>query len=277
MTSETMSLKSKINAYAKQNGIAAQVVLQNYMFDRFLIRLAKSEFKDKFVIKGGMLVAKIVGLDIRSTMDLDTTLIHLLLTENSIREYIEKIAKTDAQDGIAFIVKGIEPIMKEDVYGGFCVRIDAVFETIITPLSIDVSTGDAITPEAVPYEFSCLFDNEEVFSLMGYNIESVLAEKIETILRRGVFNTRPRDFYDSFILATTQSFDPSVLKKALTATAKHRNSLEKISDVETILTQIENSSDLKETWKKYQAKFSYARDISYEKIIANLKNLLKQI
>lgn len=277
MTSETMSLKSKINAYAKQNGIAAQVVLQNYMFDRFLIRLAKSEFKDKFVIKGGMLVAKIVGLDIRSTMDLDTTLIHLLLTENSIHEYIEKIAKTDVQDGITFTVKGIEPIMKEDVYGGFCVRIDAVFETIITPLSIDVSTGDAITPEAVPYEFSCLFDNEEVFSLMGYNIESVLAEKIETILRRGVFNTRPRDFYDSFILATTQPFDQSVFEKALTATAKHRNSLEKISDVKTILTQIENSPDLKETWKRYQAKFPYARDISYEKIIANLKNLMKQI
>lgn len=275
MTSKTMSLKSKINSYARQNGIAAQVVLQNYMFDRFLIRLAQSEFKDKFVIKGGILVAKIVGLDIRSTMDLDTTLINLLLTENSVREYIEKIAAIDAKDGITFIVKNIEPIMKEDIYGGFCIRIDAVFETIITPLSIDVSTGDVITPKAVPYEFSCLFDNK-FFSLMGYNIESVLAEKVETILRRGVFNTRPRDFYDSFILATTQDFDPLVFEKALRATAKHRNSWEKISDVETILIQIENSSDLKEMWKKYQKKFFYAKNIPYEKVIANLKNLLKQ-
>ena len=271
-----MSLKSKINAYAKQNGITAQVVLQNYMFERFLVRLAKSEFKDKFVIKGGMLVAKLVGLDIRSTMDLDTTLIHLILTEVSIREYVKKIAAIDVKDSITFTIKSVEAIMKEDLYGGFCVKMDAVFETIVTPLSIDVSTGDAITPEAVPYEFPCLFDDEEVVSLMGYNIESVLAEKVETILRRSIFNTRPRDFYDSYILGTTQSFDQSVFEKALTATAKHRNSFEKISDTKTILNQIENSPDLKEAWKKYQAKFTYAKAISYENIIANLKKLLKQ-
>lgn len=276
MTAKAMSLKSKINAYAKQNGITAQVVLQNYMFERFLVRLAKSEFKDKFVIKGGMLVAKLVGLDIRSTMDLDTTLIHLILTEVSIREYVKKIAAIDVKDSITFSIKSVEAIMKEDLYGGFCVKMDAVFETIVTPLSIDVSTGDAITPEAVSYEFPCLFDDEEVVSLMGYNIESVLAEKVETILRRSIFNTRPRDFYDSYILGTTQSFDQSVFEKALTATAKHRNSFEKISDTKTILNQIENSPDLKEAWKKYQAKFTYAKAISYENIIANLKKLLKQ-
>lgn len=125
-------MKSKINAYAKQNGIAAQVVLQNYMFEKFFVCLAKFEFTDKFIIKGGMLIAKLVGLDIRSTMDLDTTLIYLLLTETSVRDYVKKIAAIDAHDGITFVVKSTESIMKEDVYGSFCVRLDAVFETIVT-------------------------------------------------------------------------------------------------------------------------------------------------
>ena len=122
------------------------------MFEKFLVCLAKSEFTDKFIIKGGILVAKIVGLDSCSTMDLDTTLIYLLLTKTSVRDYVKKIAAIDAHDGITFVVKSTESIMKEDVYGSFCVRLDAVFETIVTPLSIDISTGDVITPEAISYE-----------------------------------------------------------------------------------------------------------------------------
>ena len=238
MSSKAMSLKGRIKNYAKSNNIAAQVVLQNYMFERFLERLSKSEYCEKFVVKGGMLIAAIVGLDTRSTMDLDTTLRNLPLTREQIMDALTKVCTMELDDGVSFEIKSVEPIRKDDVYGGFCVRLDAKYDIIITPLSIDVSTGDVITPDAVRYEFSGIFDEELRIMLWGYNIETVMAEKIETILSRGVFSTRPRDFYDVYILATTQKYDKDVLKKALKATAKHRDSLEHITDTTEIIKQI---------------------------------------
>ena len=145
---------------------------------------------------------------------------------------------------------------------------------IITPLSIDISTGDVITPEAVKYEFSGIFDKNIRISLWGYNIETVIAEKVETILRRGVFSTRPRDFYDVYILGTTQEYDKEIFKEALQATAEHRGSIELIADVEGILKQISESSDLRDMWGKYQKKFEYAKDVSYDSVLEVLKRTL---
>lgn len=269
-----MSLKGRIKKYAKSNNIAAQVVLQNYMFECFLARLSLSEYRDKFVVKGGMLIAAIVGLDTRTTMDLDTTLRNLPLTEEKISEVINTICEIDMKDDVVFTVKSIEPIRKDDIYGGYCVRLDAVYDTIVTPLSIDVSTGDVITPGAVKYEFSGIFDEDIRISLWGYNIETIIAEKVETILRRGVFTTRPRDYYDVYILGTMQKYDKETCKEALKATAEHRGSAEQISNVESILKQISESNDLKDMWKKYQKKFAYASDISYENVLKVLKKIV---
>ena len=274
MSSKAMSLKGKIKNYAKSNNINAQVVLQNYMFERLLNRLSVSEYKDKFVVKGGMLIAAIVGLDIRSTMDLDATLRNLPLTEEKLNEAIHSICKIDLEDDVVFEVKTIDAIRQDDIYGGYRVRLDAIYDTIITPLSIDISTGDVITPEAVKYEFSGMFDENICISLWGYNIETVIAEKIETILRRGVFSTRPRDYYDIYILGTTQEYDAETLKEALKATAKHRGSTEQIADVEGILKQISESDDLKDMWEKYRKKYPYASDISYEEILEVLKAIV---
>lgn len=267
MSSKAMSLKGKIKNYAKSNHITAQVVLQNYMFECFLSRLSVSVYCDKFVVKGGMLIAAIVGLDIRSTMDLDTTLRDLPLTEEQITEAFNVICKIDENDDVIFSVKSIAPIRKDDVYGGYRVRLEAVYDTILTPLFIDVSTGDIITPGAVKYEFSGIFDDNLKISLWGYNIETVMAEKMETILSRGVFNTRPRDYYDIYILGSTQEFDRDIFRDALKATAQHRGSLAKLADVEGILKQISESAELRDMWRKYQNKFAYARDISYESVI----------
>ncbi len=274
MSSKAMSLKGRIKNYAKSNNIAAQVVLQNYMFECFLARLSVSEYHEKFVVKGGMLIAAIVGLDTRSTMDLDTTLRNLPLTEEKISDAINIICEIDMKDDVVFTVKSIEPIRKDDIYGGYCVRLDAVYDTIVTPLSIDVSTGDVITPDAVKYEFSGIFDEDIRISLWGYNIETVIAEKVETILRRGVFTTRPRDYYDVYILGTTQEYDKKIYKEALKATAEHRGSTEQISDVEGILKQISDSDDLKDMWRKYQKKFAYASDISYENVLEVLRKIV---
>lgn len=275
MSSKAMSLKAKIKNYAKSSNIAAQVVLQNYMFERFLARMSESEYSDKFVIKGGMLIAAIVGLDTRSTMDLDTTLKNLPLTEEKVVEAVTNICSIDLGDDVNFETVSIAPIRKDDKYGGFCVRLNAVYDTIFTPLSIDVSTGDVITPSAVQYEFGGIFDDNVRIKLWGYNIETVMAEKVETVLSRGIFNTRPRDYYDIYILCTTQAYDKKLFQEALAATASHRGSTENIADTKAILTLISSSEELQDMWSKYRKKFAYAQDITYEQIIKVLEQMMQ--
>lgn len=272
--SNAMSLKAKIRNIARQKNIPAQVVLQNYMFERLLVRLSASEYKDKFVLKGGMLVAAIVGLDNRATMDMDTTLKSLPLTPEAIRSALDNICNSPFNDGVSFEIGTISPTREDDIYGGYRVMLNARFDTIITPLSMDVSTGDAITPHAVQYNFSEIFDDEKTYELWAYNIETVMAEKVETILRRGVFNTRPRDFYDAYILTTTQKFDKAVFEDALKATANHRGTTRQIKDVPGILQNIEESPELKTMWERYRKQFAYAADIEYEQIMNVLKTLL---
>lgn len=275
MSSKAMSLKGRIKNYTKSKSIAAQVVLQNYMFERFLARLSMSDYREKFVVKGGMLIAAIVGLDTRSTMDLDTTLGNLPLTEEKIMEAVESVCKISLDDDVMFEVKSIAPIRKDDRYGGFCVKLDAIYDTIVTPLSIDVSTGDVITPDAVEYEFSGIFDEEVRIKLWGYNIESVMAEKVETILSRGIFNTRPRDFYDVYILETTQKYDKKIFLEALEATAIHRGSSEQLVDKIGIIEKLSASEDLIQMWEKYRKKFSYACEIQYADVMDVLINMFR--
>ena len=274
--SNAMSLKAKIRNIAKKKNIPAQVILQNYMFERLLLRLSASEYKEKFVLKGGMLVAAIVGLDNRATMDLDTTLKNLPLTPDAIRHALGEVCAIPGDDDVVFEIGTISPIREDDIYGGYRVMLTAKLDTLLTPMSIDVSTGDVITPHAVQYDFSEIFDEEKSYELWAYNIETVMAEKVETILRRGVFNTRPRDFYDTFILATTQKFDKVVFSKALAATADHRGTTQQIADITAILQNIEGSPELKSMWGKYRKQFAYAADIEYGQIMGVLRTLVEQ-
>lgn len=271
---KAMSLKAKIRNIAKSKNISAQVILQNYMFERFLNRLSLSEYKDKFVLKGGMLIAAIVGIDNRATMDLDTTLKDLPLTPETIERAINDIFSIDLGDDIKFFLKGISPIREDDIYGGYRVALTAVYETIVTPMTIDISTGDAITPGAVKFDFSCMFDEVSKFTLWAYNIETVLAEKIETILRRNVFNTRPRDFYDAYILITTQEFDKTLFFEALKKTINHRGTQEQINDFDETMEIILKSGDLRKTWSNYQKQFYYAKDITFDDVCGAIKSIL---
>ena len=273
--SNAMSLKAKIRNIAKQKNIPAQVILPNYMFERLLVRLSASEYKEKFVLKGGMLVAAIVGLDNRATMDLDTTLKNLPLTPDAIRSALEQVCAIPFDDGVVFDIGTISPIREDDIYGGYRVALNAKFDTLLTPLSIDVSTGDAITPHAVQYNFSEIFDDEKSYELWAYNIETVMAEKVETILRRGVFNTRPRDFYDAYILATTQKFDKALFTEALKATAAHRGTTEQIANIPTIMKNIKESPELRTMWDKYRKQFAYAENITYENVLSTLGELIQ--
>lgn len=272
--SNAMSLKARIRNIAKQKSIPAQVIQQNYMFERLLVRLSASSYREKFVLKGGMLVAAIVGLDNRATMDMDTTLKNLPLTPEAIRSALNDICTISFDDGVTFEVGTISPIREDDIYGGYRAMLNARFDTLLTPLSIDISTGDAITPHAVRYSFAEIFDDNRSYEVWAYNVETVLAEKVETILRRGVFNTRPRDFYDAYILSTTQDFNRTVFADALRATADHRGTAKQIADVPLILCNIEESSELRTMWDKYRKQFAYAANIEYSMIMDVLRRLV---
>lgn len=272
--SSAMSLKARIRNIARQKNIPAQVVLQNYMFERFLVRLSLSIFRDKFVLKGGILVAALVGLDNRVTMDLDATLKNLPMTPDRIRTALEEICAISCEDDIVFAVGNITPIREDDVYGGYRIMLSARYDTIRVSLSVDVSTGDVITPRAVEYTFSEIFDDTRSFCLWTYNIETVLAEKVETILRRTVYNTRPRDYYDAYIIATTRKYDSEIFLEAIKATSAHRGTTDQISNTTEILRNISESSELIAMWNKYRKQFDYAKDISYDRIIEVLTSLL---
>jgi predicted nucleotidyltransferase component of viral defense system len=268
-----MRLKAQIKNLAKKKNVKAQVLLQNYMFERFLERLSLSEHKDRFVLKGGMLVAAIVGMDVRSTMDLDATLRNLPLTEESIQKAMTAICSFPVRDEVTINMGTVSPIRLDDVYGGYRIKLTAVYDTVEIPFAIDISTGDVITPQAVKYTFRGIFDEDKQIEIWAYNIETVMAEKVETILRRSTLNTRPRDYYDVFILSTTQNYDAALLKEAISATAEHRGTKEQISDIQTLLTIITDSAELKQMWEKYRREFDYASDISYAQVMQALRDV----
>jgi len=270
------SLKAKIRNIARQKKLPAQVVLQNYLFERFMFRLSKTEYKDKFVVKGGTLISSVLGLSNRATMDLDTTLKNLPLTKENIKEAVINICSIRINDGIDFEFKGIEPIRDDDVYGGFCVSFVANLGKIKAPLSMDVSTGDIMTPDAELRRFSMMFEDDGFF-LWSYNIETILGEKIETILSRGIFSTRPRDFYDVYAIVAALPYDKKILKTALIATAGHRGSLDKIKNTEAILKDISESLELKRLWKNYQSQFPYASTINYDDVIELLRKIVPSV
>jgi len=268
-----MSLKAKIRNLARKKDMSAQVILQNYMFERFLERLSKSAYKDKFILKGGMLIAAIVGIGNRATMDMDATIKNYPIDNDSITKAIREICRISVNDDVTFSFKSIDAIRDDDAYGGFRVSIVSEYDSIITPMHIDITTGDAITPKEVLYLFKMIF-NEGNIGVWAYNIETVLAEKVETILSRGELNTRPRDFYDVYILTKTQSFDILTFKKALESTAEHRETSHIFNDISKRIYEIENSETLKKRWSKYTKDYRYAYNIQYSNIIDALRELV---
>jgi predicted nucleotidyltransferase component of viral defense system len=274
MSGKSMSLKAKIRNLANKKDMSAQVVLQNYMFERFLERLSKSTYKDKFILKGGILIAALVGIDNRATMDLDATIKNYSINVESLTSIINEICSVDIDDDVSLSFSGIEAIRDDDAYGGYRVSVVSKYDTITTPIKIDITTGDVITPKEILYVFKMLFE-ESGFSVWAYNTETVLAEKVETILRRGELNTRPRDFYDVYILTKTQSLDYSVFVKALKSTAIHRETTHIFDNMGSRLEEISHSEALKSRWLKYTKDYRYADGITYEDVLDVIRELTK--
>jgi predicted nucleotidyltransferase component of viral defense system len=273
--SKGMQLKDKIKNLALKNHVPAQAVLQNFMLERLLERISLSKYKDMLILKGGMLIASMVGINNRTTMDMDATLRGYPLSEETIREAFLEICAMHLDDDITLVLDHIVPIREDDEYGGYRVAIIAKYESINTPLKIDITTGDIITPDAIRYTFHSNFE-DKLIEVWAYNIETILAEKVETILRRSLLNTRPRDFYDVNIIIKTQrkAIKKKIFITALNATFKKRGSLLALQNKETILRTIQSDTIMRQRWDRYCRENYYAEGIAFDDVIGGLIDIV---
>lgn len=259
MIKTSRQLKDLVRNKSGGDSAKAQIIIRNYIMERFLERVSLSKYKNQFIFKSGMMVSSMVGIDNRSTMDIDTTLKSLNLSVEDISNVLSEIISIDLDDGITFKVKSITEIMDEAEYPGVRAMLEAVLEKMRTPLKIDFSTGDAITPKEITYNYKLMFENRSI-AIMAYNTETILAEKLETIITRSIANTRLRDFYDLRILYDTVDIDFERLKEAFWATCEKRNSLNAVANKDVVIEQIENDEGLIKLWENYQRKYDYASE-----------------
>ena len=254
-------LKDLIRNLSKKKSADAQILMRKYMMERFLERISLSEYKNQFILKGGMLVAAMVGLDARATMDLDATIKGTNVSVADVEMIISRIISVPLDDGVSFRIKQISEIMEEADYPGVRVSMETKFDGVITPLKIDISTGDVITPGEIKYNFNLMLEDRTI-EVWAYNLETVLAEKLETVISRNVTNTRMRDFYDIYILQELygEQFKKEVLWNALVATARKRGTLEQIEsgNMSEIFNEIESSLVMEKLWKTYQINLNYS-------------------
>lgn len=274
MIKNAMSLKAKINNIAKKEKVLPQAVMQTYMLERLLERISISEYKDNFILKGGMLISSIIGIDNRSTMDMDTTIKGFKLDTENLENILQEIIKIDANDNIKFKIISIENIREDDDYGGLRVHLQASFDEMPIDLKIDVTTGDKITYKEINYKYNLLLEKRSI-EIWTYNVETIIAEKYESIIKRSILNTRIRDFYDLYMLThlDKKNIKSKMLVDAIRETSKHRGTFNIINDrnvVEDVINSIQNDNFLKEQWNKYQLSYEYAKDIKYEQLIDSI-------
>ena len=280
MITTARQLKDLVRNLSKKKSADAQILMRNYMMERFLERISLSEYKNQFILKGGMLVAAMVGLDARATMDLDATIKGTNVSVEDVEMIISKIISIPLNDGVLFRIKRISEIMEEADYPGVRVSMETKFDGVITPLKIDISTGDIITPREIKYKFNLMLENRTI-EVWAYNLETVLAEKLETVISRNVTNTRMKDFYDIYILQKLygEQLSKDVLRDALVATAKKRETLEQIEteDIDEVFDEIQSSSVMENLWKVYQRNYSYSADIPWHTIMKSIRTLYEII
>ena len=280
MITTARQLKDLVRNLSKKKSADAQILMRNYMMERFLERISLSEYKNQFILKGGMLVAAMVGLDARATMDLDATIKGTNVSVEDVEMIISKIISIPLNDGVLFRIKRISEIMEEADYPGVRISMETKFDGVITPLKIDISTGDIITPREIKYNFNLMLENRTI-EVWAYNLETVLAEKLETVISRNVTNTRMRDFYDIYILQKLygEQLSKDVLRDALVATAKKRETLEQIEteDIDEVFDEIQSSSVMENLWKAYQRNYSYSADIPWHTVMKSIRTLYEII
>ena len=278
MIKNVQSLKDKANNFAKENNLTVQQVLQNYMFERLLERLSFSKYKEKLIIKGGLLLSSIIGIKLRSTMDIDADIVGLNFTQEEIEKLITNIININLNDNTQMKLEKIAEIKEESEYGGYRIKLVGNIENLKIPFHIDISTGDIITPRAIEYKYKKLLEDDYI-EIYTYNQETVIAEKLQTILSRKIANSRMKDYYDLyfFFYSKWQKIDKKILKQAIKATFEQRNSKEDLENRENIINTIEKDKTLIQSWKDYQANHLYAKSIKYDDVIKAIRFISNEI
>lgn len=269
------SLQARINNLSKEMNVHANVLLVSFFFDAFISRLAKSIYADKFVFKGGFYLATLLGVKNRYTADIDFLLRKESMDENRLREIFSDIIATNADDSITFEIADISPIRDEDAYGGFSILLTGHLENVRQSFHVDVATGDPITPTDIEYSYQSLISNETI-AFRAYNLETVVAEKLQTILSRGMLNSRCKDYYDIYIINQLQRKNISIpdLKKAFVTTCQYRKTPFEKEESLLILEEISRSNILQTRWNNYARKASFAKDITFEATVESCKEIL---
>lgn len=269
-------IRGRIKNLAEQNSADPRVLMRLYMMERYLERVSVSKYRNNFIVKGGVLVTSLLGISMRSTMDIDTTIQNYDLSLENTKRMIEDISRIYIDDGVDFTIKSVMKIMDDMEYPGIRFALDSRIVRMITPIKIDVSTGATITPRAIEYDYKLMLENRSI-SILSYNIETVFAEKLQTILSRGILNTRMRDFYDVHVLLVShkREIDREILKRAFRATCKNRKTENIIDNLKSIYESIACDEKLSLLWTLYQRKYSYAKDIDFGSALLSLDALLK--
>ncbi len=266
------SLKAKVLNLSKKTNISNKYIIQEFMFEALLKRISISKYKEKFVIKGGFLLSSIFGVNLRSTMDLDTTIKGIPLTRKNLESIINEIITINIDDNIDFKIENIKDIRLEDEYSGYNVNLKANFDGLLTNLMIDVTTGDVITYSETEYKYKTIFDNE-IINIMSYNFETIIAEKFESILTRNIDNTRMKDYYDLYMFVNFKwnDINKKELLEAIINTSTKRQTIDYILNANKYIKLIENDNKLKQLWNSYVSVYSYAKDINFEDTIKAIK------
>lgn len=271
-------IKGSVRSYASRNNLRAQEVLQMFLFERILERLAESKYRNNFILKGGLLISSMIGVPNRTTMDMDTTVKGIQMEESEIISVIKEIIATPVDDGVVFQYQKIEPIRDEDAYNNFRIHLNAVYGKINSPMKIDITTGDTITPAEIRYDYPLIFA-EKTISVMAYTLETVLAEKYETIIRRNIGNTRARDFYDLHTLyrERKETVRIDILRLAVEHTAKKRGSLAELRDWADILNDMREEPQLYTLWRNYAAENTYAAGLEFHQILDTVEEISRAL
>ena len=272
MIKASTQLKAKVRNLSGGNSRTAQTFIRIFMMERFLERIALSQYRNNFILKGGMLVAALVGLDTRATMDIDTTVKSLKLSKDNAIKIVEDIIAVEIPDGVQFRITRITDIMEEHDYPGIRVMLEATLDKMRQAVKIDISTGDIITPGAVEYSYNLMFEERSI-SIWTYNLETLLAEKLETIMARGTANTRMRDFYDIYAISRQETFNKEVLKKAFLATSTKRNTTGQIFDLQNIIATVASDDTMAAQWENFRAESFFVGELSWNDVMESVQVL----
>lgn len=271
-------LRALCQKLSKETGLSFNTIQTHYFLESILEKIADSNENENFIFKGGFLLANVIGIRQRSTVDIDLLIRGSALVEENIEQRFKKILQTSKDSDLTYEIKNIEEIRKEDQYGGFRIRILCRLENIRQVVPLDIATGDPITPNEISYEYKSIF-GDKIFEICAYNIETMLAEKIQTVFQRGLFNSRSKDFYDIYVLyhLKKKEIDFESLKKACQNTFKHRNTDFNIDSILDVLLNIKDERDIKTRWKSYKKQFSYAEEVSFDDVIHTAIELIEKM